>query len=95
MAATKAQIKERKNGTKLTGAAMARCGDPIEWMLARGFTRGFSRKSTKGGCCGQAPRYPRRLIEIPPKLIGSRPWGLYEGTDQGQRGIAPRRASVP
>jgi hypothetical protein len=50
-------------------------GDRIERMLARGFTRGFSRKSTKGGFCGQDLRYPRRLIEIPPKLIGSRSWG--------------------
>jgi hypothetical protein len=70
-------------------------GDRIEWILVRALTRGFSRKTTKGGCCGQALRYPRRLIEIPPKLIGSRPWGLCEGIDQGQRGIAPRRASVP
>jgi hypothetical protein len=48
-------------------------GDRIEWILARAFTRGFSRKSTKGGCCGQDPHYPRHLTEI--KLIGSRPWG--------------------
>jgi hypothetical protein len=54
-----------------------------------------AENETKGRCRGQDPHYPRRLIEMPPKLIGSRPWGRCEGTDQGQRGIAPRRSTVP
>ena len=54
-----------------------------------------AENETNGRRWGQDPHYPRRLIEMPPKLIGSRPWGRCERTDQGQRGIAPRRASVP
>ena len=34
-----------------------------------------AENETKGRRWGQDPHYPRRLIEMPPKLIGSRPWG--------------------
>ena len=54
-----------------------------------------AENETKGRRWGQDPHYPRRLIEMPPRLIGSRSWGRCEGTDQGQRGIAPRPARVP